>query len=125
MGQKTKRNRTRRNRCVHLFFSSRRRHTRSKRDWSSDVCSSDLRGLLVGLGFGGHEEESAEGLTVGVTLFPAPPAPGAAQARAVTRVYSRRARRRGRPRSEERRGVEELAWSWRLECWRRHKDRWT
>src|SRR5699024_11455337 len=24
-------------------FSSRRRHTRSKRDWSSDVCSSDLR----------------------------------------------------------------------------------
>src|SRR5699024_569519 len=27
-----------------LFFSSRRRHTRSKRDWSSDVCSSDLDG---------------------------------------------------------------------------------
>src|SRR5699024_11645406 len=29
---------------VHMFFffSSRRRHTRSKRDWSSDVCSSDL-----------------------------------------------------------------------------------
>src|SRR5699024_12143933 len=26
------------------FFSSRRRHTRSKRDWSSDVCSSDLSG---------------------------------------------------------------------------------
>src|SRR5699024_11802384 len=25
-----------------LFLSSRRRHTRSKRDWSSDVCSSDL-----------------------------------------------------------------------------------
>src|SRR5207247_8443055 len=25
------------------FFSSRRRHTRSTRDWSSDVCSSDLR----------------------------------------------------------------------------------
>src|SRR5699024_11861518 len=25
-----------------LFSSSRRRHTRSKRDWSSDVCSSDL-----------------------------------------------------------------------------------
>src|SRR5699024_11875375 len=28
--------------CVLFFFSSRRRHTRSKRDWSSDVCSSDL-----------------------------------------------------------------------------------
>src|SRR5699024_12048726 len=26
----------------HFFFSSRRRHTRSKRDWSSDVCSCDL-----------------------------------------------------------------------------------
>src|SRR5699024_11807945 len=25
-----------------FFLSSRRRHTRSKRDWSSDVCSSDL-----------------------------------------------------------------------------------
>src|SRR6266498_4348928 len=27
--------------CV-FFFSSRRRHTRCGRDWSSDVCSSDL-----------------------------------------------------------------------------------
>src|SRR5690606_40781953 len=29
-----------------FFFSSRRRHTRFSRDWSSDVCSSDL-GLLI------------------------------------------------------------------------------
>src|SRR3712207_7346542 len=28
--------------CVFFFFSSRRRHTRYWRDWSSDVCSSDL-----------------------------------------------------------------------------------
>src|SRR3989440_7058387 len=28
-----------------FFFSSRRRHTRSDRDWSSDVCSSDLVGM--------------------------------------------------------------------------------
>src|SRR5260370_38308900 len=27
-----------------FFFSSRRRHTRFKCDWSSDVCSSDLDG---------------------------------------------------------------------------------
>src|SRR3989304_2323723 len=27
---------------VVCFFSSRRRHTRCSRDWSSDVCSSDL-----------------------------------------------------------------------------------
>src|SRR2546422_2126602 len=29
--------------CI-FFFSSRRRHTRCSRDWSSDVCSSDLEG---------------------------------------------------------------------------------
>src|SRR5207245_7547692 len=28
-----------------FFFSSRRRHTRCYRDWSSDVCSSDLAGF--------------------------------------------------------------------------------
>src|SRR3712207_8811065 len=28
--------------CSLFFFSSRRRHTRYWRDWSSDVCSSDL-----------------------------------------------------------------------------------
>src|SRR5690606_39864344 len=27
---------------INFFFSSRRRHTRFSRDWSSDVCSSDL-----------------------------------------------------------------------------------
>src|SRR6266700_5140256 len=30
-----------------FFFSSRRRHTRFSRDWSSDVCSSDLPGGQV------------------------------------------------------------------------------
>src|SRR5690606_5030407 len=29
-----------------FFFSSRRRHTRFSRDWSSDVCSSDLRKIF-------------------------------------------------------------------------------
>src|SRR5687768_17700612 len=32
-----------------FFFSSRRRHTRCSRDWSSDVCSSDLTGGVGGL----------------------------------------------------------------------------
>src|SRR2546422_2833323 len=31
-----------------FFFSSRRRHTRCSRDWSSDVCSSDLTPHYVG-----------------------------------------------------------------------------
>src|SRR2546429_2732440 len=30
-----------------FFFSSRRRHTRCSRDWSSDVCSSDLEEVVV------------------------------------------------------------------------------
>src|SRR5690625_7135963 len=34
----------------YFFFSSRRRHTSWPRDWSSDVCSSDLGGLPGGLG---------------------------------------------------------------------------
>src|SRR5215208_5648170 len=33
--------------CVCFFFSSRRRHTRWPRDWSSDVCSSDLDDLVA------------------------------------------------------------------------------
>src|SRR5690606_41146552 len=32
-----------------FFFSSRRRHTRFSRDWSSDVCSSDLPGVVLAL----------------------------------------------------------------------------
>src|SRR5207248_3956237 len=31
---------------VAFFFSSRRRHTRSYGDWSSDVCSSDLQQVI-------------------------------------------------------------------------------
>src|SRR2546422_4443304 len=35
---------------IFFFFSSRRRHTRCSRDWSSDVCSSDLdTGVILGV----------------------------------------------------------------------------
>src|SRR5437870_8255801 len=34
-----------------FFFSSRRRHTRWPRDWSSDVCSSDLNELPPSVDF--------------------------------------------------------------------------
>src|SRR2546429_2520523 len=37
---------TRSEHCL-FFFSSRRRHTRCSRDWSSDVCSSDLQPVQV------------------------------------------------------------------------------
>src|SRR5690625_15763 len=38
-----------------FFFSSRRRHTRWPRDWSSDVCSSDLASFPVALTSEGGE----------------------------------------------------------------------
>src|SRR5207249_8733091 len=59
-----------------FVFSSRGRHTRSKRDWSSDVCSSDLgqgraersgcgrsdqREGLITVGFGDEGEAGGEG----------------------------------------------------------------
>src|SRR5690606_40663396 len=34
-----------------FFFSSRRRHTRFSRDWSSDVCSSDLKSDTISQGY--------------------------------------------------------------------------
>src|SRR5690606_6726004 len=40
---------------VGVAFSSRRRHTRFSRDWSSDVCSSDLQPIDGGSGRDGHE----------------------------------------------------------------------
>src|SRR5216684_7953318 len=60
-----------------FFFSSRRRHTRCSRDWSSDVCSSDLRtmfGILHGVcccvkGAGGVPVDSnMVGMPVGPTF---------------------------------------------------------
>src|SRR3989442_13441035 len=40
-----------------FFFSSRRRHTRCGRDWSSDVCSSDLRAILLSKPSSNQREE--------------------------------------------------------------------
>src|SRR5207302_4052009 len=49
-----------------FFFSSRRRHRRFSRDWSSDVCSSDLQGPALDL------DSLREDLT-GLTQTPAAP----------------------------------------------------
>src|SRR2546429_5796603 len=57
--------------CVSVlffFFSSRRRHTRCSRDWSSDVCSSDLIdscGAGRGPGLCGGSEPDPSGHHVG------------------------------------------------------------
>src|SRR5687768_17941266 len=66
-----------------FFFSSRRRHTRCSRDWSSDVCSSDLavgdeagdRGAAGLVGGEGLAEEDPEGDERGEHPVP-PPADG-------------------------------------------------
>src|SRR5437762_5630667 len=57
--------RTERNGCNRYFFSSRRRHTRYIGDWSSDVCSSDLKRFAKAAGVpvvpgANSEVESAE-----------------------------------------------------------------
>src|SRR5690606_40252727 len=45
---------------VVFFFSSRRRHTRFSRDWSSDVCSSDLIKADFGYDYMKNGEDSNE-----------------------------------------------------------------
>src|SRR5699024_11901348 len=64
-------------------FSSRRRHTRSKRDWSSDVCSSDLtqigvrRGAVVDTsGAVLAEHDGVHGFTIGQRKGLGIPGPG-------------------------------------------------
>src|SRR2546428_8591034 len=62
-----------------FFFSSRRRHTRSDRDWSSDVCSSDLSdmdSLRVKLTYGGPQDNivatlvvAAPGTAIPISMF--------------------------------------------------------
>src|SRR5690606_14095206 len=47
--------------CFLFFFSSRRRHTRFSRDWSSDVCSSDLGEAQLADGCI-HDPRAAEGV---------------------------------------------------------------
>src|SRR2546430_7739010 len=48
-------------RLVVFFFSSRRRHTRFDCDWSSDVCSSDLRSDADQGAYGQRREERGFG----------------------------------------------------------------
>src|SRR5690606_39747951 len=44
-----------------FFFSSRRRHTRFSRDWSSDVCSSDLQDIAEALIKDGYNANALHG----------------------------------------------------------------
>src|SRR6266403_6386826 len=62
------------NNIIFFFFSSRRRHTSSLRDWSSDVCSSDLRQFTAfqnGLAVSGDYMSAASflGIAGAIALF--------------------------------------------------------
>src|SRR3712207_7089398 len=50
------------------FFSSRRRHTRYWRDWSSDVCSSDLSIFDLFTQLGRTPDRSQGGLGIGLAV---------------------------------------------------------
>src|SRR3712207_7987242 len=52
-----------------FFFSSRRRHTRYWRDWSSDVCSSDLVHFYAGTHGAELRERTLDALRRGVPIF--------------------------------------------------------
>src|SRR5947209_12553779 len=55
---------------VVFFFSSRRRHTRYWRDWSSDVCSSDLTDAVLAAVRELNADSSVDAMLV---QYPAPP----------------------------------------------------
>src|SRR5437870_10074466 len=89
-----------------FFFSSRRRHTRWPRDWSSDVCSSDLRV--------GREDEDEQGGGLDAVVRHAGAEYPAGDLR-HDRLVATRDDAEVVGRSEERRVGKECRWRW----WRR------
>src|SRR5947209_18526432 len=98
-----------------FFFSSRRRHTRYWRDWSSDVCSSDLdlRGAFVDL----------EDLRVAHQLLDGVLARVAVAAEDLHRVERHLHRRIGRERSEERRVGKECRSRWSPDHYKKKQNK--
>src|SRR5690606_40825195 len=90
-----------------FFFSSRRRHTRFSRDWSSDVCSSDLKGLVVNQAPSLHQLRDSDGRR---NQRPSPLM--TSPARTALAVFLRRSSLREIRRSEERRVGKECRARW-------------
>src|SRR5690348_17530604 len=85
-----------------FFFSSRRRHTRWTGDWSSDVCSSDLKSLLLIVGAVVGGLGSLAGMAVGALFIQFVPGwsanlSSAAGARSEERRVGKECRSRGTP----------------------------
>src|SRR3712207_7410849 len=91
-----------------FFFSSRRRHTRYWRDWSSDVCSSDLDTIDPGSSWSAVWKNVRTDAAYGVSLSPTGATLLKSCSLRVTRVWNEQ-----RPtRSEERRVGKECRSRW-------------
>src|SRR5260221_6096879 len=86
--------------CIIFFFSSRRRHTRSLCDWSSDVCSSDLQTAL-------HAKAKAEAGYRFYALYDK-----ISHEDILAHAYAQCRSNKGAPRSEERRVGKECRSRW-------------
>src|SRR5690606_39396879 len=87
--------------CLSLLSSSRRRHTRFPRDWSSDVCSSDLSLRASGVDLPVERTDFDAGVLDGVELVAW--SPGLSIETGPSGVLHAQAQQRELPRSEERR----------------------
>src|SRR5690606_40632991 len=94
-----------------FFFSSRRRHTRFSRDWSSDVCSSDLP-LRSGLVPSTDDGRDRFLIPAGKARYLGEIVDNHERNREWVEQQVRLARERGRVRSEERRVGKECRARW-------------
>src|SRR5438874_13210517 len=85
-----------------FFFSSRRRHTRSLRDWSSDVCSSDLI-ARVARGRGGCGAMRAAAVIAGALFL--------GGGRSEERRVGKECRARGRPKHAKKKDGIDREWN--------------
>src|SRR3712207_8396140 len=96
---------------MQFFFSSRRRHTRYWRDWSSDVCSSDLPPASRGFLLNPEEKHLGSAQSPG-GLPPAEKPPFLIADDQTIRTAADRHAEDGRDRSEERRVGKECRSRW-------------
>src|SRR5690625_6952695 len=87
-----------RSRLLRFIFSSRRRHTRWPRDWSSDVCSSDLSVTAADYQSAAAQDDEATDYTVHMSPL---------------NIRGHRAER-----SEERRVGKECRYRWSRYAWK-------
>src|SRR5439155_11795494 len=99
-----------------FFFSSRRRHTRWPRDWSSDVCSSDLRPHEA---LAGQDHRYLAQAGGGVAQEPR----AALQEGSQRRAAGNRAQYHGSARSEERRVGKECRSRWSTDDLKKKENR--